>query len=64
MTIYILDPEVAVEVAKNGCTTSQFKDINGVSIWEFSYDGDFLDIGALVKANKIIIGDNPQTIYL
>lgn len=64
MKIYILDPEVADKLADSGHVLKNFKDINGVSLWEFSYDGDFLDIGALAKENKIIVGNIPQTVYL
>ena len=64
MQIYILDPETAKEIAEFGYPLNKFNDINGVPIWEFSYTGDHLDIGALKETNKIIVYDNPPTIYL
>lgn len=64
MQIFILDPDTAKEIMKTGFTVKSFKDINGTPLWEFSYEGDYLDIGALVKENKIIVGTSPKTIYL
>lgn len=64
MQIFILDPDTANKIIEAGFEVKPFKDINGTSLWEFSYDGDGLDIGALVKENKIIVNTSPKTIYL
>lgn len=64
MQIFILDPDTANKIIEAGLEVKPFKDINGTSLWEFSYDGDGLDIGALVKENKIIVNTSPKTIYL
>jgi len=64
MQIFILDPDTAAEIKEAGYTLEFFNDINGAPIWEFSYDGDSLDIGALVEEDKIIVNTCPKTIYL
>ena len=64
MQIYIFDPDTVETIKDAGYEVSAFSDINGVAIWEFSYTGEDLDIGALMEANKILIKDSPKVVYL
>lgn len=64
MQIFILDPDTADEIKRAGYALEFFNDVNGTPIWEFSYEGDNIDIGDLVKKDKIIVNTCPKTIYL
>ena len=64
MQVYVIDPDTAVKLENLGYELSQFQDIHGLPIWEFSYNGGNLDIGALAKSNQVVICEGPQTVYL
>lgn len=65
MKIYVTDPK-AVELLKEngGNILKEFCDVNGVAVYEFSYDGNAIDINALVSNNQAIVCDQPNRQYL